>query len=141
MQTGKNRAKMRREMDILRISVLGIAGVLLAVLLQKEKSEYSMFISMAVCICIFIYIIGKVETVIDFAKKMQSFAAVDQTYITLILKMVGITYVAEFAMNICKDAGYQMIGTQIDLFCKLSVMVLSMPVLLAILDTISEFMI
>ena len=141
MQTGKNRAKMRREMDILRISVLGIAGVLLAVLLQKEKSEYSMFISRAVCICIFIYIIGKVETVIDFAKKMQSFAAVDQTYITLILKMVGITYVAEFAMNICKDAGYQMIGTQIDLFCKLSVMVLSMPVLLAILDTISEFMI
>ena len=46
----------------------------------------------------------------------------------------------EFAA-ICKDAGYQMIGTQIDLFCKLSVMVLSMPVLLAILDTISEFMI
>ena len=56
-------------MDILRIAVLGIAGVLLALLLQKEKSEYSMFISMAVCICIFIYILGKVETVINFAKK------------------------------------------------------------------------
>ena len=51
---------MRHEMDILRIAVLGIAGVLLALLLQKEKSEYSMFISMAVCICIFIYILGKV---------------------------------------------------------------------------------
>ena len=50
-------------MDILRIAVLGIAGVLLALLLQKEKSEYSMFISMAVCICIFIYIIGKVADV------------------------------------------------------------------------------
>ena len=87
-------------MDILRIAVLGIAGVLLALLLQKEKSEYSMFISMAVCICIFIYILGKVETVINFAKTMQTFVAVDQTYITLILKMVGITYVAEFAMNI-----------------------------------------
>ena len=89
---------MGHEMDILRIAVLGIAGVLLALLLQKEKSEYSMFISMAVCICIFIYILGKVETVINFAKKMQTFVAVDQTYITLILKMVGITYVAEFAM-------------------------------------------
>lgn len=30
-------------MDILRIAVLGIAGVLLALLLQKKKSEYSMF--------------------------------------------------------------------------------------------------
>lgn len=70
---------MRHEMDILRIAVLGIAGVLLALLLQKEKSEYSMFISMAVCICIFIYIIGKVETVINFAKKMQTFVAVDRS--------------------------------------------------------------
>ena len=33
------------------------------------------------------------------------------------------------------------ISAQIDLFCKLSVMVLSMPVLLAILDTISEFLV
>lgn len=140
MQTGKNRAKMRREMDILRISVLGIAGVLLAVLLQKEKSEYSMFISMAVCICIFIYILGKVETVINFAKKMQTFVAVDQTYITLILKMVGITYVAEFAMNICKDAGYAAVGNQIELFAKLSILVLSIPVLTVFLETVGSFL-
>ena len=95
---------------------------------------------MAVCICIFIYIIGKVETVIDFAKKMQSFAAVDQTYITLILKMVGITYVAEFAMNICKDAGYAAVGNQIELFAKLSILVLSIPVLTVFLETVGSFL-
>ena len=126
-------------MDILRIAVLGIAGVLLALLLQKEKSEYSMFISMAVCICIFIYILGKVETVINFAKKMQTFVAVDQN-ITLILKMVGITYVAEFAMNICKDAGYAAVGNQIELFAKLSILVLSIPVLTVFLETVGSFL-
>ena len=119
-------------MDILRIAVLGIAGVLLALLLQKEKSEY--------CICIFIYIIGKVETVINFAKKMQTFVAVDQTYITLILKMVGITYAAEFAMNICKDAGYAAVGNQIELFAKLSILVLSIPVLTVFLETVGSFL-
>ena len=108
--------------------------------LQKEKSEYSMFISMAVCICIFIYILGKVETVINFAKKMQTFVAVDQTYITLILKMVGITYVAEFAMNICKDAGYAAVGNQIELFAKLSILVLSIPVLTVFLETVGSFL-
>ena len=131
---------MRHEMDILRLAVLGLAGVLLALLLQKEKSEYSMFISMAVCICIFIYILGKVETVINFAKKMQTFVAVDQTYITLILKMVGITYVAEFAMNICKDAGYAAVGNQIELFAKLSILVLSIPVLTVFLETVGSFL-
>lgn len=54
---------------------------------------------------------------------MQTFVAVDQTYITLILKMVGITYAAEFAMNICKDAGYAAVGNQIELFAKLSILV------------------
>ena len=95
---------------------------------------------MAVCICIFIYILGKVETVINFAKKMQTFVAVDQTYITLILKMVGITFVAEFAMNICKDAGYAAVGNQIELFAKLSILVLSIPVLTVFLETVGSFL-
>ena len=127
-------------MDIIKVGILGVAAVLLAFPLRKEKQEYSMFLSMAVCICIFIYILGKVETVINFAKKMQTFVAVDQTYITLILKMVGITYVAEFAMNICKDAGYAAVGNQIELFAKLSILVLSIPVLTVFLETVGSFL-
>ena len=127
-------------MDIIKVGILGVAAVFLAIPLRKEKQEYSMFLSMAVCICIFIYILGKVETVINFAKKMQTFVAVDQTYITLILKMVGITYVAEFAMNICKDAGYAAVGNQIELFAKLSILVLSIPVLTVFLETVGSFL-
>ena len=127
-------------MDIIKVGILGVAAVFLAIPLRKEKQEYSMFLSMAVCICIFIYIIGKVETVINFAKKMQTFVAVDQTYITLILKMVGITYAAEFAMNICKDAGYAAVGNQIELFAKLSILVLSIPVLTVFLETVGSFL-
>ena len=54
--------------------------------------------------------------------------------------MIGIAYVAEFASGICKDAGHQATAAQIELFCKLSVMVLSIPILLALLETIQEFL-
>ena len=40
--------------------------------------------------------------------------------------MIGITYIGQFASGICKDAGYSTTAAQIELFCKLSVMVLSM---------------
>ena len=73
--------------------------------------------------------------------KIQEALPVDTEYISTLVKMVGITYIGQFASGICKDAGYSTTAAQIELFCKLSVMVLSMPVLLAILDTISEFMI
>ena len=58
-----------------------------------------------------------------------------------LVKMIGITYIGQFASGICKDAGYSTRAAQIELFCKLSVMVLSMPVLMALLKTIQEFMV
>lgn len=127
-------------MDVLKIAILGIAGVLLAILLKKEKGEYSLLISMAVCICIFVYILTKVETVVHFMEQLQSLIAVDKRYIALVLKMAGITYVAEFAMNICKDAGYAAIGNQIEIFAKLSILVVSIPILTVCLETIGSFL-
>lgn len=127
-------------MDIIKIAVLGIAGVLLAIPFKKEKGEYSLFISMGVCICIFVYILTKVETILEFAKKVEQMTAIDSRYIALILKMIGITYVAEFAVHICKDAGYAAIGSQIELFAKLSILVISVPVLTAFLETIGSFL-
>ena len=53
---------------------------------------------------------------------------------------LGITYVAEFSAGICKDAGYQTIALQIEIFGKLAVLVLSMPVLMALLNTIKDFL-
>lgn len=54
-------------MDIVKIAVLGIAGVFLAIPLKREKGEYSTFVAMVVGICIFIYLLTKVETVLLFA--------------------------------------------------------------------------
>ncbi len=127
-------------MDILRIAVLGIAGVLIALVLKKERGEYSTFVSMAVCICIFFYIITKVETILSFAERMETLISVDSSYIALVVKMVGITYIAEFAMNVCKDAGYAAIGNQIEMFAKMSILVVSLPVLTAFLETIGSFL-
>ena len=64
----------------------------------------------------------------------------DTAYVGTLLKMLGITYIADFSSNICKDAGYQAIAGQIEVLGKLAVLVLSMPILLALLDTIEGFL-
>jgi stage III sporulation protein AD len=127
-------------MDIIKVGILGVAAVLLAIPLRKDKQEYSMFISMAVCICIFIYIITKVEIVLEFIQKLEGLVAIDTAYIGLVIKMVGITYAAEFAVNVCKDAGFGAIAGQIETFAKMSILVVSLPVLLALIDTIGSLM-
>ena len=76
-------------MDIVKIAVLGIAGVFLAIPLKREKGEYSTFVAMVVGICIFIYLLTKVETVLLFVDSIKSRLPVDSRYIGLVVKMVG----------------------------------------------------
>ena len=85
-------------------------------------------------------IIGKLSTVLDTVKEIGSFLQIEGSYLGVLLKMLGITYVAEFASNICKDSGCQTIAAQIQLFGKITVLALGMPVLLTLLRTIEAFL-
>lgn len=127
-------------MDIIKIAVLGIAGVLIAIPLKRERSEYSTFIAITVCVCIFFYLLTKVETILEFAERIETLIPVDSKYVGMLIKMVGITYVAEFATNICKDAGYAAIASQIEIFAKLSILVVSVPVLGAFLEMVGNYL-
>ena len=64
----------------------------------------------------------------------------DPEYFLTLIKLIGITYIGQFSAGICKEAGYQATAAQSELFCKFSVLVLSIPVLMALLETIQEFL-
>ncbi|MDE6904447.1 MAG: stage III sporulation AC/AD family protein [Lachnospiraceae bacterium] len=127
-------------MDIIKISILGISAVLLSQMLKNYKPEYGYYINLAVCICVFLYVMSKLKFLLHYVEQIQNMIHLDPVYLTMIIKMIGITYVAEFAVNLCKDAGCQTIAGQIELFAKLSILVISMPVILAFMETIGELM-
>ena len=127
-------------MNVLQIGVIGVAGTLLALQFKSGKSEYGIYISIALSIIVFVGILGHLETLIETMIRIGTYINIDSIYISTLLKMLGITYVAEFSSSICKDAGYQTIAGQIEVFGKLAVFVLSMPVLLALLDMVKGFL-
>lgn len=127
-------------MSIITASVLGLAAVLLAVQFKSKGGEYGTYLIMAAGLILFFYGTGKMQIIIDTAHQIQSYIHINSVYLTTLLKMAGITYIAEFASGIFKDAGYGAIGTQIEIFAKLSILAVSMPVLLALLETLRDFL-
>lgn len=127
-------------MEIVKVCMTGLAGVLLAVMLKKEKSEYGMLIALLVCVFIFTFVISKIEIVLAFVARLEAMLSIDSSYVALILKMIGIAYVAGFAIDVCKDAGYAAIGSQIETFAKISILVVSLPVLLMFLEVIGKLL-
>lgn len=127
-------------MDMLQIGIMGVAGTLLAVQFKSGKSEYGIYISVALSLVIFFSILGRLKIIIDAIRTIGEYIRMDTAYIGTLIKMLGITYIAEFSSGICKDAGYQTIALQIEIFGKLTVMVLSMPILMTLLNTIKDFL-
>lgn len=123
-------------MGIIQISMLGIGAVMLALLLKQQKSEYALYLSLAAVLLILIFSINRLQIVIDTIQKIEQYTGIDSAMLKILVKLMGITYVAEFASGICKDAGFSAIGNQIEMFAKFSIMAVSVPVLLTLLETI-----
>ena len=83
-------------------------------------------------------LLSKLGTVLGYVGQLEAFIHIDAVYLDTILKMLGITYVTQFASDICKDAGYGAVAGQIELFARVSILFLGFPVLMALVETIGE---
>ncbi|CRZ33678.1 stage III sporulation protein AD [Herbinix hemicellulosilytica] len=125
---------------MITVAVISIIAVLLAIIFKKGKEEYSLYISIAACFIILMLGIEKLDVILDAINRLQGYIRINKAYISILVKIIGITYVTEFAASLCKDSGYNAIGEQVELVGKLSILAISMPILLALLDTINNFL-
>lgn len=125
---------------MVRVALLGIAGVLLALQLKSLKSEYSIYLCLGVSALFFWYMTEQLGSILEGLEMIQDTLPLNAGYIRTLIKIVGITYIAEFASDLCKDAGYQAVAGQIQMFGKLSVLAVSIPILTALLDTVRTFL-
>lgn len=125
---------------MIKIAGIAICAALLALPFQQIKREYAMYIALTASLILFGFGIGKVDWLIKNIQKIQSYLTVNNAYIAILLKIIGITFIAEFSANFCKDAGYSGLANQIEWLGKLSILSISMPIILLLLETISNFL-
>ena len=125
---------------MIKIGILGIVGVLIGIQFKSHRQEYSLYIGFAVCIVIFSYGVQCMESVLETVFEMKNLLGEGASYIGVLIKIIGITYICEFCASICKEAGFAAIAGQIEIAGKLSVLVSGMPILVALIETMQGFL-
>ncbi len=125
---------------MIKIAVIGIIVILLAIIFKKGKEEYSLYLSIAACIFILLLGISKLQVILDAIEQLQGYIKLNKAYVGILIKIIGITYVTEISASLCKDSGYHAVGEQIEIVGKLTILAISMPIMLSILDTINSFL-
>ena len=75
---------------------------------------------------------------IEMANLLKNFS--DNTFVNLLLKITGISILAEYAMSICKDSGENAIASKIDFGSKILILSLSIPVISNTLEVLIKLL-
>ena len=125
-------------MEIIKVAIIGLTGAFLAVAVKNVKSEFAMYINLGAVVILLFYVVARLTGMLSQIKALAEYALIEQEYLIILLKMIGITYIAEFAGSLCKDMGYGALATQIENFSKLSLFAISFPVIMRLLGIIGE---
>ncbi|HLR20444.1 MAG TPA: stage III sporulation protein AD [Tissierellaceae bacterium] len=127
-------------MEIFQIASLGIIATTLIILLKNSRPEFTIYISIITGVIIFSIILKHLVYVIDVLRDLTIKANIEITFFTVILKIIGTAYIVEFSSQICRDAGENSIAMKIELAGKIIIMILAMPILLALVDLITQIL-
>ncbi len=125
-------------LSIIQFSVLAVIAMLVAVLLKKYQPELSMVICIGMCMLLLFYLVQAFDEIQSFFTFISG--TVNIEYIGVLLKLIGIAYICEFASGLCRDAGYKSLSGQIETAGRVAMMVITLPIMRAIVETVNGFL-
>lgn len=125
---------------MLAVGVIGMVVVMLAIQFKSIKPEYGIMISVAGCIFIFVYSLSNLSDIVTIVDRLASLTSISRDYIKILFKITGITFISEIASDISKDCGYMAVANQIQIFGKLSVLVISLPVFVELVSSVGNLL-
>lgn len=123
----------------MQIVAFALIAAFLAVILRESKPVFSMMIATVAGVLIFLRVAGYLASILTFLADMTLRANISLIYLNTLLKIIGIAYIAEFGAQICRDAGEGVIAGKVEFAGKLLIMVMALPLLAAVLETILKF--
>ncbi len=121
-------------MDMIKIFGIGLTGAVLALILKEYKPVFAVCTGCITALSIFIMLLPKIGYVLDIASMIAGRMAIEAEYIQIIIRIIGITYLAGFGSELCRDAGQNAIAKKIELAGKIMIIVASMPIFTAVLN-------
>ncbi len=127
-------------MEIAQIVGLALVTTIMLLILRQEKPVMAVILSIVFSIIIFTFLMGKMTSILNVMSELTRRAGINYFFLSTLLKILGVAYLAEFAAAICQDAGEQAVARKVEFAAKIIIAVLTLPIMIAILESLMELM-
>lgn len=121
---------------MIKIVITALTGVFLSLTLKRTNPEFSIVLSILTGVTVIGFLIGDIKNLIDTVNIFNSSYGISYENIKLLLKILGISYITQFASSLCEDCGEKYIAQKIEFAGRVFIMSFSLPILIELLNTI-----
>lgn len=122
--------------NIAAVVGLALTATILCKLMDKYDKVYSVFIAIGATAAIMLLLFVSISPITVAVSSLFSRSGLDSGYLAVLIKALGICYITQFAYDICKDSGENAIATQIELAGKIALLLLALPLLNTLVETV-----
>ncbi len=123
-------------MNIVSLCAVAVLTSILVLSLRRHNAEISFLSAVAGCVLILISVLVNMSSLYDTLRDILSASGIKLSYITILLKALGICFLTEFACDMCIDAGQRALAGNISLAGRLMIVLSAIPLYKEILDTV-----
>ncbi len=118
------------------IKVVGIVltALIINIVLKNYSREFTLFVNIVCAIIIFTLISNDLKGIVDRLTSIASDVSVLSPYIKIMLKILGISMIAQLLSDLCRDNGENTLANQTELSAKIIILVTALPLFTTIMD-------
>ena len=127
-------------MEFVKIIGIGFITCFAGLIVKQIKPEFFLVVILCGSVAILLMMISQIEHIVNYFSSIINKTHIDYSVFQILLKVLGIAYLTEFASSVCSDAGSNSIADKIVIAGKITILCLILPIIKQLLDAIIEFL-
>lgn len=119
---------------------IAFAAVAASLLLRSFRPELSMQIALAAGVLILILMMDEMKGMSAFLQTLYERTGIEKAFLQTVLKVLGIAYIAQFASDLCRDAGEGAVAGKVELAGRVMILLLCLPVFASLVEIVGNIL-
>lgn len=122
--------------------IIGVAFIttFASIILKQTKPELSFAVTVTGVIVILLFIVEALQNTLSVFSSIASVTGIENGLLKILIKIVGVGYLTEFASGVLQDFGGNSLADKVALGGKITIVLLSLPVIEGLLNMIKGFL-
>ncbi len=125
-------------MNVFQLIGIGFVAAVLSVFVKQHRPDIALFIPITGSVIILYLLFPHLNSALNIFKDISDDIGISNQYIKIVIKVIGVAYICQFASELCKDAGESSIASKIEFGGKIIILSLSVPIIHSLLDLVKN---